>query len=86
MDLEDLAVRMQTGFASLHLELAEVKHTAEQARDQAVETNGRVTKLEMWRVYLDGVRHGAGGLWQYAIAVTGFALVLVQLYVLLSGR
>lgn len=84
MDLDTLSDRMQIGFQSVHLELAEVKRTAEEARDQALDTNGRVTKLEAWRTYLDGVRDGAGGLWQYAIAITGFALVIVNLYVALT--
>lgn len=80
MDNETLAERMAIGFQSMHVELAEVKRTAEEARDQARATNGRVTILERWKDYTDGVKAGAGGLWQYAIAATGFALVLVNLY------
>lgn len=73
MDNETLAERMAIGFQSVHLQLAEVKRTAEEARDQARTTNGRVTKLEEWRVYLDGMSAGAG-LWKYVVAlgVTAF--------------
>jgi hypothetical protein len=84
VDLDTLSRQVQVGFQSLHIELAEVKRTAELARDQAVQTNGRVTMLEQWRSYMDGVKAGAGGLWQYAIAAAGFALVIVNLYVALT--
>jgi hypothetical protein len=38
---------------------------------QVKTTNGRVTNLEMWRRYLDGVKAGAGGSWSFLIAGVG---------------
>lgn len=84
MDLETLAERMEIGFQSVHIEIAEVKRTAEAARDQAFATNGRVSQLERWRSYMDGVKAGAGGLWQYAVGAIGVAMVVVNLYVALT--
>ena len=74
MDLETLAQRMEIGFQSLHVELAEVKR-------QAIVTNGRITTIERWKSYMDGVQAGAGGLWQYAVAVFGIAGMVVGIVV-----
>lgn len=95
MDLDGLRDEMRAGFAGLRVELltartslereiASVKSTAEETRDQARATNGRVTKLEIWRSYIEGVKAGAGGLWQYAIAAVGVALVFVNLWIALN--
>lgn len=84
MDLEQLAHRLEMGLADLKSEVAGLRHTVEEVRVQTTTTNGRVTVLEKWKVYTDGVKAGAGGLWQYAVAAAGFALVIVNLWVALS--
>ena len=81
---DELSEQMHAGFTSLHIELAEVKRTAESARDQAIATNGRVTVLERWKWYMDGVKAGAGGLWQYAVAILGVAATILAIVTTLT--
>ena len=84
MDLETLAHRMEEGFASMHSELSVVKHTVEEVRIQATATNGRVTKLEMAKAYAEGVKAGAGGLWQYGIGLLGAAGIVLGIVTALT--
>lgn len=85
MEIEELAARMEAGFQSVHSEVTAVRLVAEEARDQSRVTNGRVSKLETWKAYMDGVKSGADGLWHIALAAVAGASCVAAI-VLAVGR
>ena len=73
-EIEELHVQLRRICSTL----TEIKEDMKEVKAQVRETNGRVSKLELWKARADGARAALTSSWAGVLAVGGIAVAIIS--------
>ena len=80
MEIEYLERLLEAKFAHLETKIDNIQATGERTLKQTTQTNGRVTKLEVWRNETDGYWRGVNKMIITLIAISGIVIGAIATY------